>query len=89
MRVLLNPENQQIEIFAKNADVGENRSNLPAKIEGELVEISFNYKFLIDGMAHIKSSEIFFDISKEDGPCLLRPVGDENYLYVVMPIKAV
>jgi DNA polymerase-3 subunit beta len=60
-----------------------------AKIDGESAALSFNYKFLIDGLANIKSSEVIFDISKEDGPCIIKPVGDISYLYVVMPIKQV
>lgn len=29
-----------------------------------------------------------FDVSGEDGPCVLKPVGTADYIYVVMPIKA-
>jgi len=57
-------------------------------VEGEPIEAAFNYKFLVDGLLNIKSSEVIFDISKEEGPCILRPVGDASYLYVVMPIKS-
>ena len=59
-----------------------------SKIEGEEIEASFNHKFLADGLLNIKSSEVMFDLSKEDGPCILKPVGDTSYIYVVMPIKA-
>src|SRR3989344_2303128 len=85
----LNQEKQEIEIFSASQDLGENKSVLPAKIEGESISASFNYKYLIDGILNIKSSEIIFDISKEEGPCILKPVGDSSYLYVVMPIKSI
>lgn len=77
-----------VEIFSKSPEIGENKSVLQAKVEGEPIEVSFNYKFLIDGILNIKSSEVIFEISKEEGPCILRPVGDQSYLYVVMPIKS-
>lgn len=80
--------NKEVKIFAKDPNIGENRSTIAAKIEGEPIEVSFNYKFLIDGLLKIKSSEIMFDISKEDGPCVLKPIGDTSYIYVVMPIKS-
>lgn len=89
VKVLINNKKNQVEIFTKSQDVGESISTLPAKIEGEAVEVSFNYKYLIDGLSNIKSSEVAFNISKEDGPCILKPVGDFSYLYVVMPIKAI
>lgn len=81
-------ESKEIEIFSQNPEVGQNQSVILGKIEGDPMEISFNHKFLIDGLINIKGSEVIFDINKEDGPCVLRPVGDTGYIYVVMPIKA-
>src|SRR3989344_1639755 len=89
IKISINIEKQEVNIFAKSVDVGENTSALPAKIEGESLEVSFNYKYILDGLLNIKSSEIIFDISKEEGPCIIKPVGDTSYIYVVMPIKSI
>lgn len=89
VKILVNPEKKEVEVFAKSADIGENTSSISATIEGDLIEVSFNYKFLIDALAHIKSSEVNFNISKEEGPCVLTPVGDASYLCVLMPIKSI
>jgi DNA polymerase-3 subunit beta len=89
VKVSVNIEKKEVEVFAKSADVGESRSSISAKVEGEPIEVSFNYKYLSDGLMNIKSSEVMFDISKEEGPCILRPVGDASYLYVAMPIKSI
>lgn len=89
VKVSVDNEKKEVGIFAKSQDLGENTSSISATVEGESVEVSFNYKFLIDGLQNIKSSEVVFSISKEDGPCILRPVGDESYLYMVMPIKSI
>lgn len=88
VKIKVKPQEKNIEIFAQDPDIGESRSDLSAKIEGEEVEVSFNHKFLIDGLLNIKSSEVVFNISKEEGPCVLKPVGDVSYIYVVMPIKS-
>ncbi|MDD3170164.1 MAG: DNA polymerase III subunit beta [Candidatus Paceibacterota bacterium] len=78
---------KEVEIFSQDADVGEANLNIPAKIEGSSLKVSFNWKFLIDGLTTIKSSEIMFEFQGDDGPAVIRPVGDASYLYVVMPIK--
>ncbi|MEK7540773.1 MAG: DNA polymerase III subunit beta [Patescibacteria group bacterium] len=88
IKFTIKTENKEVEIFAKDPDIGESRSTMSAKIEGDPIEVSFNHKFLTDGLLKIKSSEVFFDLNKEEGPCVLRPVGDISYLYVVMPIKS-
>ncbi|OGZ63734.1 MAG: DNA polymerase III subunit beta [Candidatus Staskawiczbacteria bacterium RIFCSPLOWO2_01_FULL_40_39] len=89
VKISADAEKKEIEIFSQNPEVGENKSRIPVKIDGENIQVSFNYKFLIDGLLNIKSSEVIFDISKEEGPCILRPVGDASYIYVVMPIKSI
>ncbi|MGD0576458.1 MAG: DNA polymerase III subunit beta [Candidatus Staskawiczbacteria bacterium] len=88
IKIKINVENKEIEISAQDPDIGESQSSIAAKIEGEPIEVSFNHRFLIDGLLNIKSSEIIFDMSKEEGPCVLKPVGDASYIYVVMPIKS-
>lgn len=88
VKIKVDAETKEVEISARDADIGESKSNIPAKIDGENIETSFNYKFLIDGLLNIKSSEVVFEFSKEDGPCVLKPVGDTSYIYVVMPIKS-
>jgi DNA polymerase-3 subunit beta len=88
VKIKVSPQNKEVEIYAQDPDIGESRSSVAAKIEGEEIEASFNHKFLIDGLLNIKSSEVVFDLSKEEGPCVLKPVGDASYIYVVMPIKS-
>jgi DNA polymerase-3 subunit beta len=88
VKISVKPEEKEVQIFAKDPDIGESQSSIIAKIDGEVIEVSFNHKFLLDGLANIKSSEVIFDMSKEEGACVLRPVGDTSYIYVVMPIKS-
>ncbi len=50
--------------------------------------MAFNHKFLADGLSNMKNTEVFFELTDAGGPGVLKPTGDSNYLYVVMPIKA-
>jgi len=88
VKVKVNPKNNEVEISAQDQDIGESKSSISAKIEGEEIEASFNHRYLTDGLLNIKSSEIMFNLSKKEGPCVLKPVGDASYIYVVMPIKS-
>jgi len=88
VKITINLQKKEVEIFAQSPDIGESKSSLSAKIEGDPMQVSFNHKFLIDGLSNIKSSEVIFDLTKEEGPCVLKPMGDSSYIYVIMPIKA-
>ena len=91
VKLTILPNKDKIKIFSQSVDVGKNESYLPAKIEKKnekASEICFNYKFLIDGLTNIKSSEIVFSLSEKEGPVAITPVGDETYIYILMPIKS-
>lgn len=75
-----------LEIFSVNQGIGENTYLLPAKISGEAQEISFNWRYLQDGLKAISTPGVFWGINKENKPALLRSSTDPSYFYVLMPI---
>lgn len=87
VKLKINPKKTGFDILSQNPETGNYHSFLPAKIKGKDTEVSFNHRFLIEGISHIKSSEIIFELNGESGPAVLKPVGDESFIYVVMPIK--
>lgn len=84
----IDPEQEVIEISAQNPDLGQSKSQIKGKIKGEKIDVSFNYRFLIGGLSNIKSKEVIFELNGEEGPGVLKSVGDESFIYVVMPIKS-
>lgn len=91
VRIRPSPEEEEIGIFCQNPELGEHSSALAADIGGRSFEVSFNYKFLIDGLSTVRGEEIIIGFSRdkegEDGPAILRAVDDDSYFYVVMPIQ--
>lgn len=77
----------RVKFFSQSADIGKNESYLACKIEGKEQESVFNYKFLLDGLSNIKSSEVSLEMNSSDGPACLKPIGDDSYFYILMPIK--
>ena len=77
-----------IEIFAKDIDVGENKSQIEAKIEGKEIEIVFNCRYILDGLNNIMSDKVILGLNNNSSPVIIKPVGDASYTYLVMPIKA-
>lgn len=84
----INPKNGKIEVFSQSPDLGEHKSFFKGKIKGKELEVSFNHRFLIDGISEIKEKELSFELTNEEGPAVLKPTKTEDYLYVIMPIKA-
>ncbi len=88
VKLKIDPRKEKIEVSSQNPDLGEYHSHLTGPVKGRGLEVSFNYRFLIDGLLNIKSPEVAFELTDSEGPGVLKPVRDQSYIYVVMPIKA-
>lgn len=93
IKIKVDPKKNQLDISSQNPDVGEHQSFVKGKAEGDSCEISFNHKFLLDGLLSLvagreKSAEIILELNGSERPGVLKFKGDDSYLYLVMPIKA-
>lgn len=78
----------KLEVLSQDHDLGENRSYLAVEAKGRPLEASFNYRYVLDGLLNIEGKKVLLGFTSDSAPAILKPVGDESYLYVVMPIKA-
>jgi len=77
----------KFEILAQDPDLGENRSQIEAEIKGGPITVNLNYRFLIDGLNNIKTKKVFLGFNSDSSPVIIKPIGEDNYLYLIMPIK--
>ena len=85
IKIRTSENNKSIEVFSHDQS-GENNYLLPARVQGKPREISFNWRFLLDGLRALKTEDIFWGINEENKPALLRSPQDGSYFYVLMPI---
>ena len=84
----INPKEEKIEITSENPEFGSYSSFLKGDIKGKSLTISFNHRFLIEGIDQIEDKEFSFQLTDEEGPALIKPIGREELIYILMPIKA-
>ena len=77
----------KIIVAAANSQVGEDESLVEAEVMGESVGIVFNWRYLLDGLSYISTKKVKFEVTSSAHPGLLKPEGDDNYQYLIMPIK--
>ncbi len=75
-----------IKIFSNEESVGENVYTLSAKIKGDFEKISFNWKYLSDGIRAVKNEEVFLGINDESKPAIIKEPNDGSFVYILMPI---
>lgn len=72
---------------AQNADREEAEDEIPVSYSGEPLEIGFNVSYLIDCLSAIKTESVRLEFRDVSTGCLIKPEGDPNGLYVVMPMR--
>jgi len=79
----------KIEISSNAPNVGENKTELGAKIEGKDIEIAFNYRFLLDFLKVIPGSEqqVQMEFNESLTPGLFKIPSDEDWIHIIMPVK--
>jgi DNA polymerase-3 subunit beta len=72
-------------ITANSPEVGEARESLAVNYKGKEIAIAFNPKFLIEPLNALSEDEVFFELTDELSPGVLKINGP--FLYVVMPMR--
>lgn len=87
LKLKINPKDNELKLEAEESGLGHGHSELKGKIDGEALEISFNYRYLLDGLNNLNSSEVFLGFNDDNSPALIKAPDDKSYLYILMPIK--
>jgi DNA polymerase III subunit beta len=77
----------ELKVSASTPDVGDAEETMPAAFEGEELEIGFNPEFLRDGIESVEGDEVVLRLISPLRPGLLQPVDNEDFRYLVMPIR--
>lgn len=85
--VSLDFEEGRLVVSAQNPDVGEYKTEFPISLTGKRTRISFNNRYLLDGLDAFDGEELFVGLNGQDGPALLREKSGGEFLYVIMPIR--
>ena len=94
--VLSNPKNysisleidtEQVRVSAKTPELGEAHETLPVESGTGTVRIGFDARLLVEALAHIDTESLSIEFSGELNPVLIKPVGTEDYISLIMPMR--
>lgn len=85
--VKLTIEDNKIAVSAQSMDIGRHYEEWPIQTTGENLQIMYNIKALGELLRSAESEEVVIDFHGSLGPCILRPVGQDNYVGLLMPVR--
>jgi DNA polymerase-3 subunit beta len=76
----------EVEISAHSEETGSNETLVEATVDGTPLLIAFNVKYLREVLEVIKTPNVAIETSAPNAPGVVRPVGDDDFLHVIMPM---
>jgi len=76
----------EVEISATSEETGSNETIVEATVDGVGLLIAFNVKFLREVLEVVKSPNVAIETSASNAPGVIRPVGDDKFTHVIMPM---
>ena len=74
-------------IISCTNQTGDAKEEMYVSTEGKNLEAGFNPKYFLDAFRAIDDEEVFIDFGTSISPCIIRPVDDGDYIYMILPIR--
>jgi DNA polymerase-3 subunit beta len=76
----------EVEISAQSEGTGKNETIVEATVDGGPQLIAFNVKYLREVLEVVKTPNVAIETSAQNAPGVIKPVGDDDFLHVIMPM---
>ena len=73
-------------LTANAAEVGDNRNEIDASVDGQNAQIAFNAKYMSDVLNVIGTGQVALELQQSNNPGVVKPVGQDDYVHVIMPM---
>jgi DNA polymerase-3 subunit beta len=76
----------RVEINSQTEETGKSDIQIEANVDGGAILIAFNVKFLREVLDVMHVPNVALETNTNNAPGVIRPVGDENFVHVIMPM---
>jgi DNA polymerase-3 subunit beta len=77
----------KVAVTAVNPEIGEATEDTEAEFTGGDIELGMNARYIMDVFSVIGQEKVVIEMNEALSPALVRPLGDDGYRCVVMPMR--
>ncbi|UFP95090.1 DNA polymerase III subunit beta [Gloeobacter morelensis] len=81
------PREHLMTVSVDAPDVGRGRESVPVQYSGQDFSVAFNVRYLLEGLKAMDATDVSFCLNGASDPAVLKPVGNGNYQYLIMPVS--
>jgi DNA polymerase-3 subunit beta len=85
--VKLNFKNNLLELSSSNPELGDAREELDIEYQGPDLSVGFNARYLLDILQVQDQDKICMILKDNLSPGLVKPIKEDGYLAVIMPMR--
>lgn len=78
----------ELVVSAESPRSGQETLSIPAKVEGERVEVSFNYRFIEEFLTVVSGESVDLKMNAMDSPSMFLDPKDASFLHLIMPVRS-
>ncbi len=84
--IKLDIKEEEMEVSAKS-EVGNVNEKVDISLKGKDLTIAFNGKYMTDFLKIVNVDFVKISLNSETDPCVMKEVGNEEFLYLVLPVR--
>ena len=73
--------------ITSNTERGNVYEEVDLELEGDYLDIAFNSRYFIRRIKNIESEEIYIEFTTNVNPCIIKPVDEVKYIYLLLPVR--
>lgn len=86
-KVLFDFQKDKLRLSTPVTQVGEEEGELPISLDGEPGSIALNSEFVLDILSHLGTDQVEMGINDSKSPAVFKPVGKDDFIHIIMPLK--
>jgi len=80
-------ESDGAELTVLTAESGRAAERVDGQFSGEGLVVAFNPNYLLDGIEAIRAETVVLEVIDSSKPATLRGEGEDDYRYLLMPVR--
>jgi len=74
-------------VTTNSPEVGEAKDEVDVEYDGDAISIGFNPQFVIEVLKVVEEDKVVLELKDAQSSGVIKPLDNDNYLYVVMPVR--
>lgn len=83
----INTKEKKCEIISKNADIGDQTTQMSGALNGIDTSLNLNFKYLLDSFQSLTGDSVAIKVFEPSKPVIIESVGDTSFTYLIMPMN--